>query len=469
MNDQLAEKIAELYHNTPDNVVAVSYGHKLVDGQDTGDLAVIFHVKQKLPLNKVSPADVLPNTIELNGVTYLADVQENDFQVELVSNCYQTGDSSSAGYRGGYRPLQGGTSLSDTDPSSYSAGTLGGLFLDTTDNTVVGLTCSHVVVDDYSLNINKPNNSATFAADCASEVIYQPGTLDGGLSLGYDLGAIGFVKRYYVARTDGSSNNMDIGIVGIRGDSAASPLVNADSRKPYGANFVPVIATTTEINSLLTSPKPILEKYARSSGGTGGTACPIYATNLGAILSLYIPVQNTYQVAYYYNTIVFRYANTDANGKVYGNVLTAGDSGALLIGDFNGVKKIVGVCFATANSGSENANSYGIACRMDMIASEMKITNWDGVSGKYSDASKRKTITTPGRGYDKTIVSGGKTYWQIGTAANASSTLDDKWMTFEPDPYVLPSGATIKNTSKISKGVSSASKFIFNGQTIYQS
>lgn len=467
MNDALNDKIVELYHATSDNVVALGYGHKYTDGEDTGELGVVFFVKQKLPLSEIPPDEVLPATVEAGGVTYKTDVQENDLQVDLVSNCYQYGDASSADFRGGYRPLKSGTSFSNYISGQSSAGTMGGLFLDTTDNTVVAVTCAHVMTTDYSLNINKPNNTAAYAADQSGQVAYQPGTLDGGLSLGESLGMVGFLKRYSVTRTDGSTNTTDIAVVGIRGNSAVTPLVDATSRTQYGSSGVPPIATSAEINSLLTAPKPVLEKSARSTGYTGGTSCPIYITGLGVMLNVSVPVQNTYLTALYNNILMFRYADLDANGKAYGNVLGPGDSGALLIANFNGTKKIVGVCFASGTSTNENSNSYGFACRIDYVLSEMKLAAWDGVSGSYSNAARRQLTTTSGRGYNKTTTINGKLYWQIGNAANASSTLDDKWVTFEPDAQVANS-PTLKNTGKVQSGAASAAKLVFNGQTIYQ-
>lgn len=418
MSTSLADTIAELYEATPDNVVAVSYGHKTTDGVDTGALAVIFHVKEKKPLADLAAEDVLPATVECEGVTYSTDVKEDDLQVEFATGtCYQANTAASAAHRERVRPLRGGISISDQDGVT-SAGTVGGLFLDTTDNTVVGLTCAHVLVEDMSLNSIKPQNVSTYAQDFSADVIQQPSSLDAGGPSGAN--AVGFIKRFYPVVTS-TTNPIDAAVFGIARSEVES-ILDSTSNKQLGAEFNLPAASTAEINALLMNPKPMLEKYGRTTGATGGVTCPIYATGLNATVAIQTVLQTT-SVSYLYSScILFQYQNTDANGKKYGNVLVPGDSGALLIADFNGTKKIVGLCFAVATSANENQYTTGIACRIDSVMSELQLTTWDGVSGRFADSDKRLTTTTSGLAGGRSQIINGKKYWQIGTTPNATVT-----------------------------------------------
>ena len=42
----------EIYETTPENVVAVGYGKKMVDGKLTSELSIIYGVIEKKPLSK---------------------------------------------------------------------------------------------------------------------------------------------------------------------------------------------------------------------------------------------------------------------------------------------------------------------------------------------------------------------------------------------------------------------------------
>jgi hypothetical protein len=84
-----------------------------------------------------------------------------------------------------------------------------------------------------------------------------------------------------------------------------------------------------------------------------------------------------------------------------------GDSGSALVANFGGVSKIIGLCFA-------GSPYYGFACRIDHVASELGIEEWDGTSKPVVDPDTIDYITISGENSIKTETCSGDTYWQVG-------------------------------------------------------
>ena len=69
------ESVRSVFDNK--NVVAVGISEKSVAGKPSGELSVCFYVEKKLPLSRVSGADVVPQAISLPGDTSVfTDVKE---------------------------------------------------------------------------------------------------------------------------------------------------------------------------------------------------------------------------------------------------------------------------------------------------------------------------------------------------------------------------------------------------------
>jgi hypothetical protein len=62
MNNTINEKIKELFEATPKNI-SVAFGRKSVGGELTGELAFMFMVPQKLPLNEIPENEILPTNV----------------------------------------------------------------------------------------------------------------------------------------------------------------------------------------------------------------------------------------------------------------------------------------------------------------------------------------------------------------------------------------------------------------------
>ncbi len=75
MSENIKNKIEELFHSTPEGV-GVMLGNKITNGEYTGEESIVFTVEKKKPLSELSPEEILPSQVEIDGVTYNTDVFE---------------------------------------------------------------------------------------------------------------------------------------------------------------------------------------------------------------------------------------------------------------------------------------------------------------------------------------------------------------------------------------------------------
>ena len=130
--------------STP-GVVAVGVGKKITDGKQTDEDAIMIFVKEKKPLRKLDPQDVLPAMIQ--GIK--TDVVQGGKIVALPTNKH--------------RPALGGVSIGHY---RVSAGTLGATVKDKDTGRLVILSNNHVLADSNNGVVGDP--------------IFQPGPYDGG-------------------------------------------------------------------------------------------------------------------------------------------------------------------------------------------------------------------------------------------------------------------------------------------------
>jgi len=96
-----------------------------------------------------------------------------------------------------------------------------------------------------------------------------------------------------------------------------------------------------------------------------------------------------------------------------------GDSGSVLIANFGGVWKIVGLVFAGngqryPQSPVEIPSTFGLACRIDHVANELGIKAWTGSIAPVVDHTTIDFITISGSNDTKILNCSGSTYWQVG-------------------------------------------------------
>ena len=403
MNENIKIKIQELFDSTPEGV-GVMFGNKIRNGEYTEEPSIVFTVEKKLPLSEIPSDQILPSSVEIDGVTYNTDVFESGI-IEtfacpsgVTSGCYSW-QTVAPGNRGTIRPLKGGISLTSQNLQGY-VGTLGFLALDTVTGALVGVTNNHVVIADayYTSQRTLPGLVQNETNDSA----YQTGDIQPSSS---SL-KIGEVVRYVPISTPPSYNQVDGALVSID----QSVMSNSESYKQYGLSGTSVMpfATTAEIDALVGNVN--VSSSGRSSGAKQGSLCGLVIQGVSYVTGVSgYKKQGSSTVAYFNNCISFTRVYPDCLYPIY-----PGDSGSGLIANIGGVDKIVGLCFA-------GGSTLGIAARIDEVVSQLGIQSWSGSTPNFIDLSSKKLVTTAGLSSEKTITCSGQTLWQVGLINSIST------------------------------------------------
>ena len=411
---EIKNKLNELYQNTPD-YVGVAYGHKTIKGVETSDKSIVFTVPKKIPLNEIPFNERLPEFVEISGTIYRTDVLEIGKVIPMVDSvvcnnplinpsCYTWSPlgSISPPNRNSLRPLVGGISLT-AGHLLGKVGTLGLIVVDSSSQKLVGLTNNHVVVQDASYTSYR---DLLLLTQIVNEYKY-PAYQNGESSTPSISQVIGEVIRYVPLKSQPESNTVDCALVSL----CANTVSNTTSFTQLGINYNQPMpfATTAEINSLLATPRTILSS-GRTSGVKSGD-CGLKIKLLGAFQDVgSYPLQGVPREVLFNDLIVFTRLSESCNFPIYG-----GDSGSVLIADFDGVYKIIGLNFAGSSQvpgSTTDIGQFGYACRIDNVAFELGIEAWDGTP--KNTVSTIEKVITPGGSPNKTIIVDGKTYWQVG-------------------------------------------------------
>lgn len=160
------------------NVIGSGFGQRTVDGQGTGEPALVVYVARKIPEQFLPLSRLLPRRIYVGREALEVDVVE-------------TGPFYPFSFTARERPAPNGISIAHID---VTAGTLGSLVRDNTDGSVCILSNNHVLADE---------NAATLG-----DVIVQPGPFDGGTTPADDIATL---KRF-VSLDPAGSNVVDAAI-----------------------------------------------------------------------------------------------------------------------------------------------------------------------------------------------------------------------------------------------------------------
>lgn len=416
--ESIDEKIQELFKNTPENI-SVGLGNKIKNGQYTNEVCILFMVEKKLPLNEIPENEVLPTSVEIDGVVYKTDVFEVGIIKTLAcppdstggtsyatactvcNDCYSWYPVNSAGNRNRVRPLQGGLSTTSYNERGY-VGTLGLIAQvtsqDMSTDALVGVSNSHVYVSD-SYYTSYRNLSGAINNE-SSDNTYQWNETNSINSND----TIGQVVRYVPLYSyESTFNNL---VDGALTSVSSSDISAIDSWKQWGLTGItsaPPFATSTEIDLLMGDYFDCdVISTGRSTGPKQG-ACglKILSTRNSIIVSGY-KNQGVTSVARFTRVISFTRINPNCIYPIY-----PGDSGSALIANINGVNKIIGLCFA-------GSDFVGFANRIDDVASHLGIKAWDGTTLKYINPATISYLTVPGGSSIKRINCSGQTYWQVG-------------------------------------------------------
>ena len=498
----LTETMREWYEKTSNSVHGVQYGYKITNGIRTNELCVVFSVLNKKPLAELTQEEILPTSLVVDNETIKTDVVQraraslrtenssiiqSHTSVDDYGRCSQgenllVQDPLVTPHRAMVRPLRGGISIGhlENEPSNppiTSGGTLGGIFRDKVDGSVVGLTCAHIVCQEL-MNVQWSDSySSSYWSewDIQSKRIVQPGTIDGGNINN----SIGHIKRYYPIAEDsvaGSAYNyIDAAVIGIDNvPSPYAPLCDNYSGTQLGPDQLVhyPVATGEEIENVFDivntngTPRYPLVKSGRTTGYVnavvgGNCGVPNYGNVPIKLLSR--PMGNMFTLNWndWYHWVfrnILEFAFDAAAYRTHPtlhdpfslhylpNVCMPGDSGSLLLADFDGVLKIVGLIFAGsttdvdpdgvpypdmglapeyfAGTRMEFPNNIGYACRIDTVMEQLQLepigsneikvnpsTNW-----LFREVPRRvlSNRTSPRIGIPVNGGSDPRTFWECG-------------------------------------------------------
>jgi len=438
LTQEIKDKIREQVLQNP-HVTSVGYGYKISGGVNTGEPAIVFGVEAKKPLSEIPEGELLPSSVDISGVAVKTDVKEIG-RIELLTcngGCGQNAGSGSVANRTFTRPIKGGLSITSLN-NSNTVGTFGLVVKDVATGALVGLTNNHVTIQDAFYTSQR--NLAGVLQNEYSPVdnIYQDAEYPG---LPPATNIIGRSLRYvpiYPA-TSLLANSVDAAIFSLDASVVSSTIswrqVGLDS---VVADHLP-FATTGEIDTLLTV-NPQLYSSGRTTGPKGGATCPLKLFELGSTFSINYKMQGPCEpanisgcttiimenaIGYFKPPVEHPETQDPAEYGYCCNPVRGGDSGSALIADIGGIIKVIGLVFAGGGSscdGGNNSYTYGYACRIDEVASQLGITSWDKEDLlQFVKTSTIEYRTEPGGSSDKTKSCDGKTFWQVGL----TNTLDN--------------------------------------------
>ena len=173
------------------NLVAAGYGRRTAQGQRTDHPALVFYVMKKVPTRFLPTSRLLPRRMYIGGDCVEVDVVE-------------TGPLFAHAFTARERPAPSGISIGPpVIGGTISAGTLGCLVTDLTDQSQCILSNNHVMANENAAKIGDP--------------ILQPGSFDGGTD---PADRVATLKRFVVLNPSG--NVVDCAIAQV---TAGQPLV----------------------------------------------------------------------------------------------------------------------------------------------------------------------------------------------------------------------------------------------------
>jgi hypothetical protein len=480
---KIIDEIPSLFSSFNDqgkNVNSAMLGYKYVNGIKTDKLSLIFYVDIKKPISQLSANEIIPSSINVNGNLILTDVIE-DKSIPKLLTCYDytwldgmpvTQISPGIpeilklqGYPNLLLPLMGGQeilspAIVNGDIIGSQLGTLGFIAIDNEDNRPIGVTNAHVACKIYIYNADPLRffiapifgeafkNSQNFyepfnflSGNYYREMILlKEGTCviqssDPATSMNEIINCIikppnylGFVKRHAFIDTfqhcsllnngvlTNCFNELDVAILSLN-----PYFLGNDSWKihtPTGINLsshLPFASTEEIDNILLTNPK--LYSTGRTTGPKGWgdlPSCRLRVSGIGVTEGVG-GIGGVY--ALFTNLIKYTYED-NSNFPSH-----SGDSGSALLAEINGQLKIIGLVFAS-NSIEIDETHFGLACRIDKIATQMNIRPWleNDTPNLSSGMGTPYGFTVPVSEEiieQRKIIVDNKTYYNVGISTNS--------------------------------------------------
>lgn len=405
----LSHQLTTTLRNAPSGVHFVVYGPKFKNGEYLKDKkCIVYGVEKKLPFSQLNDDQIIPKTINIDGVEYATDVIERKKLKPQL--CFQPNDPEVQFLRSRVRPLSGGLEISPVQSFvrntngtfSYWVGTLGFLAIDNSDGRLVGVTNAHVMLEDAFENSGKNRNGQT--SSIADPKVYPGfGTFPNRVlqfgsntsTFNFNTDAIGTPKRY-IPFTPTGINYVDGALFTINQGAVNSFSAAQALEDTYAMPF----CTTIEIDELLVLNNPIYS-VGRTTGPKGPN-CPMEVFYYGSATVAFerqgIEIDTEWE-----DLIWYRFIDGSDSPSL------GGDSGSAVIADIDGTYKIAGLLFA--GNGDES-----VACRIDRVAQQLNISPWNGTSVNYTPNNPTITkIYRPISDARRQITYNGKTYYLAGT------------------------------------------------------
>lgn len=399
---QISELIRKCHKETSADIVSIGFGHKVRGDVVTDEESIVFSVEKKKPIEELKPNELIPKTVSHSGITLSTDVIEMKRPVFLTScpNSFYEWQQTPPSNRNKIRPLKGGVAVTNhTDSGGLWVGTLGFLAVDNETNSLVGVSNRHVLVESEGWLINSQRSPSAPISNIRADVVTQPNE---NLS-----DSIGVVKRY-VPITLEDYNYADAALTTID-STAVDNTISLQQEGLTGWTTALEFATSQEIDNLMTT-NPKLFSSGRTTGAKGEGEMELrthenfVSINMGGGI--------------YFADCIMYIARTPSlpPGAICPWPVAGGDSGSALIAEFGGVRKIIGLVFAGGEaSNGDGKMYYGVANRIDDVATSINISPWYGQSVSFSDKNNIEEHIVSGLSSDLTINISGKTFWQAGT------------------------------------------------------
>lgn len=413
LTDAIKSEIKNLYDTTPESVHGVMLGYKQKNGEETGEIGIVFKVDKKLPIFQIPQDQLLPSTITVEDQTIVTDVVES--QRFSMQTCYSFTDPEVTRLQGGtaglaaLTPMRGGQEIIQYPTNftgGYIVGTVGFYAVDNIDDRVVGVTNAHVLVDNAyqafqrSITTENANPFNTYEAKLwlYNSTMQYPGCL---IRSNNSYLTAGRIKRYQpISKT--APNYADVCIFHPDASriTTQSYKIWQPTSEPDYSSFMS-FANSSDIANLFSLNPPVYST-GRSTGpkGYGATSsCQLRISAIGA--SVTVNMGGGISVDYD-EIIMYKYRDNSAYPSYYG------DSGSAVIGEWGGSKKIIGLLFA--------GSTYETAvCPITNVASAMNIRAWDGTYDTSTPVPYELTCpATSNTRIQNTITYGGKVYYQAG-------------------------------------------------------
>jgi hypothetical protein len=429
INKQIKEELEKLFKENRFNCRSISISTKEKDGEDTSEICITVGVPEKKPLDQLTASEIVPDEIEINGQKFKTDVKE--IAEIKAMECFSSGDDNILKLQGNpslLTPLKGGQEIikfprgwsvnAQGNITGFSVGTLGLFVVDDIDDKIVGITNTHVAVDklrftgerDAEEESTNPFNTKEEEEWVVDEQLYPTGgRCRSGTGFADEIIDTAFEIKRYQPISGTETNYVDAALLIMNpthiSESDSFKIHHPDSVTEY-SDYLP-FATTEEIDSLLDSPKPRLFSTGRTTGPKGwgeDPACIINAVGVSTVINVGFSSELT---ATFGDIIHYQHADGSAG------VIDGGDSGSILLADFGGVKKVIGLAFAGS---TDETNAF--ACRIDRIAESLKIREWDSSYVYDSSVPTVDIISEPieySSSNELSIIHNGKEYFQVGS------------------------------------------------------